>query len=47
MADSLFAEPLMISVGSLVGYFVIWVLKFLVLDRLFNRVAEREPTPVA
>lgn len=46
-ADSLFDEPLMISVGSLVGYFIIWVLKFLILDRLFDRAAARRPAPVA
>ncbi len=27
----------MISVGSLFGYFVVWVVKFLLLNRLFAR----------
>lgn len=36
-ADRLFDHPLMISVGSIIGYFVVWVAKFLLLDRLFGR----------
>lgn len=36
-ADRLFDHPLMISAGSLVGYFVVWVAKFLLLDLLFGR----------
>lgn len=36
-ADRLFADPIWISIGSLAGYAVVWVLKFLVLDLLFNR----------
>ena len=48
LADRLFDEPLMISVGSLAGYFVVWVAKFLVLDQLFNRrSATDQPVPVA
>ena len=35
-ADRLFAQRLMISVGSLIGYFMVWVAKFLLLDRLFG-----------
>lgn len=46
-ADRLFDAPIMISVGSLAGYFVVWVLKFLVLDRLFNRAADQQTVPVA
>lgn len=46
VADRLFDRPIMISVGSLVGYFIVWVLKFLVLDRLFKRAADGEPVPV-
>ncbi len=46
-ADSLFESDIMISVGSLAGYFVIWVLKFLVLDRLFNAADDGTSVPVA
>ncbi len=46
-ADSLFESAIMISVGSLAGYFVIWVLKFLVLDRLFNTADDGTSVPVA
>ncbi len=46
IADRLFERPIMISVGSLLGYLVVWVLKFLVLDRLFRRVGVAEPVPV-
>ncbi len=45
-ADRAFDRPIMISVGSLAGYFVVWVLKFVVLDRLFRRIAADEPVPV-
>ena len=45
-ADALFESDLMISVGSLAGYFVVWVFKFLVLDRLFARAAADQPVPV-
>ncbi len=47
LADSVFDEPIMISVGSLTGYFIVWVLKFVVLDRLFRRSADGRPVPVA
>lgn len=46
-ADALFERPIMISVGSLVGYFIVWVLKFLVLDRLFNQAGPAPQLPVA
>lgn len=36
-ADRLFDHRLMISVGSIAGYFIVWVAKFLLLDRLFGR----------
>lgn len=35
-ADRLFDQPLMISAGSLIGYFVVWLAKFVLLDRLFG-----------
>lgn len=43
-ADRLFDDRLMISAGSLLGYFCVWVAKFLILDRLFgrSRVSTRE-----
>lgn len=46
-ADALFDRPIMISVGSMVGYFVVWVLKFVILDRLFDRAATGARIPVA
>ena len=44
-ADRLFERPIMISVGSLLGYGVVWVLKFVVLNSLFTRTTD-EPVPV-
>lgn len=35
-ADRLFDHALMVSVGSIAGYFIVWVAKFLLLDRLFD-----------
>jgi putative flippase GtrA len=35
-ADRLFERPIMISVGSIIGYFIVWVIKFLLLDELFD-----------
>ena len=40
-ADRLFDHRLMISVGSLAGYFIVWVVKFLLLDQLFDRSRAR------
>ncbi len=45
-ADRLFDRPIMISVGSLAGYFVVWVLKFMVLDRLFRQAEVDQPVAV-
>lgn len=39
-ADRLFGSDLLISVGSLAGYFVVWVLKFAVLSFLFRQPEE-------
>jgi putative flippase GtrA len=36
-ADRLFGSDLLVSVGSLAGYFVVWVLKFAVLSFLFQK----------
>ena len=36
VADRLFERPIMISVGSLFGYFIVWVAKFVTLDELFG-----------
>lgn len=36
VADRLFEQAIMVSVGSLVGYFIVWVAKFLALDELFD-----------
>ncbi len=37
LADRMFEAKIMISVGSLVGYLLVWVLKFVVLNYLFRR----------
>lgn len=37
LADRTFEAPIMISVGSLAGYVLVWVLKFVVLNYLFRR----------
>lgn len=36
-ADRLFAEPWLVSAGSLTGYFIVWVAKFIILNVLFAR----------
>lgn len=47
-ADRLFEQPIMISAGSLFGYFVVWILKFIVLSIMFARSsADAERVPVA
>jgi putative flippase GtrA len=47
-ADRLFERPIMISAGSLLGYFVVWILKFIVLSFMFARsAADAERVPVA
>ena len=35
-ADRMFSHALMISVGSLFGYFLVWVAKYVLLNRLFT-----------
>jgi len=35
-ADRVFDHPLMISVGSVAGYTIVWVAKFLFLNRIFT-----------
>ena len=45
-ADRQFDEPLLISAASLGAYLVVWVMKFIVLNILFQRAAEQtEVTP--
>ncbi|MGH1494012.1 MAG: GtrA family protein [Acidimicrobiales bacterium] len=41
LADRTFDAKIMISVGSLAGYLLVWVLKFIVLDFLFKRSAAK------
>ncbi len=41
-ADRLFEAWYWVAGASLFGYFVVWVAKFVILDRLFNRAAERQ-----
>lgn len=45
LADRAFEDPIMISVGSLVGYLLVWILKFAVLNYLFRRSAARRTEP--
>ncbi len=40
-ADRLFESSLAVAAGSLAGYLVVWVVKFLVLNRIFERSARR------
>lgn len=40
-ADRLFGSGIWVAAGSLIGYFVVWVSKFVILDRLFDRSARR------
>jgi hypothetical protein len=44
IADRLFESPLAVSAASLFGYLVVWVIKFLVLNRIFERSARRVAT---
>ena len=49
VADRLFESSLAVAAASLFGYFVVWVVKFLVLNRIFERSArriERDRLPV-
>lgn len=39
-ADNAFGEPLAVSAASLVGYLVVWIMKFFVLNILFSRAGE-------
>jgi putative flippase GtrA len=40
-ADRLFESSLAVSAASFAGYLVVWVVKFLVLNRIFERSAAR------
>lgn len=40
-ADRLFEAWYWVAGASLFGYFIVWVAKFVILDRLFNRAAAR------
>lgn len=40
-ADRVFGAGLAVALASLAGYFVVWVLKFILLDRIFERSAQR------
>ncbi len=42
-ADRAFGSGLAVAAGSIVGYLVVWVLKFLVLEHLFERSAGLQP----
>lgn len=40
-ADRVLGSGFWVAAGSLLGYFVVWVLKFVILDRMFQRAARR------
>jgi uncharacterized membrane protein YccC len=40
-ADRAFGSGIWVAMGSLAGYFVVWVVKFIVLERMFDRSASR------
>ncbi len=40
-ADRAFGASLWVMVGSLTGYLVVWVLKFLILNRIFEHAIKR------
>ncbi len=46
-ADRLFGAGLAVAMASMFGYFIVWVGKFVILDRLFaaRRAAQESPIP--
>ena len=38
-AQSIFGEGVAVNIAAFLGYFIVWVIKFLVLERLFGRDA--------
>lgn len=42
MADRVFGAGLAVNIASLFAYFLVWVAKFLLLDRLFRRSLEKQ-----
>ncbi len=40
LADRLFGQPMLVSVGSLAGYLLVWIAKFMILDLLFRDSAD-------
>jgi putative flippase GtrA len=48
LADRLFGSGLPVALGSIAGSVIVWVLKFLILEKLFQRAAARwEQVPVS
>ncbi len=43
MADRWFGSGIAVNIGSLIGYFIVWVAKFFLLDRLFTAADEVAP----
>jgi len=41
-ADRLFGTGIAVAIGSLLGYFMVWVAKFLLLDSLFTTATESQ-----
>ncbi len=46
VADRTFGAGVAVNIASLVGYFVVWVAKFLLLDRLFTAAGDPAQEPV-
>lgn len=44
VADRVFGAGIAVNIASLVGYFFVWVAKFVLLDRMFTAAGESEPT---
>ena len=40
-ADRVLGSGIWVALGSLVGYFVVWMAKFVILERMFDRSASR------
>ena len=47
IADRVFGAGLAVALASLAGYFVVWVMKFILLDKLFERSARRNEAALA
>ena len=46
-ADRLFGSGLAVAVGSLIGYVIVWILKFVLLERMFARASHHHQEKVS